>query len=403
MRALKVLYITYLGLMEPIPKSQVTPYLIKLSKDVDIYLLSFEKKSLLKEHPKELESLKSNLKKNGIIWFMIKYHKKPLILSSFYDVFKGLIISFYLIYKHKITIVHARSNIPIVIGFFLKIFTKIKLIYDRRGIMGEDHLEHSNWAKGGILHRLSVRFEKAVIKRSDAIVVLTEWMNKYLQKNFRFAEKANIKTIPCCVDLELFKNNNGKDGELVERYGLKDKFVFIYAGSLGTYNLLKEMLDFFITAKKEIPNAHFLILTHTSDRVLNSIEEKIPYENFTITYAERKKLPRFYSIGDAGLVFRRPSITARASSPTKFSEYMAMGLPVVAGPEIGDLDEVINSNRVGSVLKNYSGAEYKKTVLDIIGLLKEKEELKKRCRDLSKTYFSLEEGSREYLSIYSLL
>ena len=55
----RVLYITYLGILEPIPQSQVLPYIFKLSEIATIHLLSFEKKELLKKKYKETVELKA--------------------------------------------------------------------------------------------------------------------------------------------------------------------------------------------------------------------------------------------------------------------------------------------------------------------------------------------------------
>ena len=54
---IKVLYISYLGMLEPIPKSQVLPYLFELSKDAEIHLLSFEKKKLIKKESGEFKQV----------------------------------------------------------------------------------------------------------------------------------------------------------------------------------------------------------------------------------------------------------------------------------------------------------------------------------------------------------
>ncbi|MDP2943348.1 MAG: hypothetical protein Q8O36_07605, partial [Candidatus Omnitrophota bacterium] len=81
------------------------------------------------------------------------------------------------------------------------------------------------------------------IRKSDAIVVLTQRANDQLRKSVNYSSNISIDTIPCCVDLQLFKladNQNLKD-----EIGLSDKFVFVYSGSVGTYNLLDEMFDFF--------------------------------------------------------------------------------------------------------------------------------------------------------------
>lgn len=404
---LKVLYVTYLGLLEPISQAQIVPYLSAMSKQANIAILSFEKKEIIKNYPERLAALQSTLKDAGIKWHRLSYHKRPRVLSSVYDMFAGFIVSLRLIISGRIKILHARSNIPIAIGFLLKKFTGIKLLYDRRGIMGEDHLEHSGWKKNGLLYRFSMWFEKIVIRNSEAIVVLTNRMNSFLRNNLLAGAgiKPFIETIPCCVSLEpSHHNNTRKSAALKERLNQPGKFIFVYSGSVATYNLLGEMLDFFKAALSVIPNSHFLILSHTQDPVIRAMDVKgINAKDVTVTFSEREDLMSFLSLADAGLVFRRPSATASAASPTKFAEYLACGLPVISTPGIGDLDEIINTNKIGVVLGGFDAGAYKSAVNKLLAMTTEKEEIRRRCRETAAELFSLERGVRSYLNIYSTL
>jgi glycosyltransferase involved in cell wall biosynthesis len=191
---------------------------------------------------------------------------------------------------------------------------------------------------------------------------------------------------------------------LLKNLNLENKFIFIYSGSLGTYNLIDEMLDFFNIASSIIKNSHFLILTHTKEIFLEKIEKDVPNkEKFTVLSVERDKLFRFYSLGDVGLIFRRRSFTARASSPTKFAEYLASGIPVVSGPDIGDLAEIIKKYNIGTILTDYSKDAYRKALDEIIYLTKDRLALSQRCRRAAEEVFSISKAVEKYLSIYQRL
>lgn len=402
---IKVLYITYLGLLESIPKSQVLPYLGGLSQNFDIFLLSFEKKNLLKQESKELKRISDILSKKGIAWYRLSYHKYPRILSSLYDIFIGTFWSLMLIYRHKISIIHARSNIPVAIGFILKAVTRIKLIYDRRGIMGEEHIENSGWKHNGWLYRMAVGFEKKVLKKSDATIVLTERMNKALKKNSFLKKKGLIYTIPCCADLQKFRRTPPQHLVSNDRLTLKEKFVFVYSGSLGTYNLLKEMLDFFNVATQFIHNAHFLILTpheHIVSATLPTYKNLNP-QHITIINASHDEMPSYLSLADVGLIFRQDSPTAIAASPTKMGEYLACGLPIVSLSKIGDTKDLLESHKIGAIIKSYETKEYTEAIHRIRHLFKEEKELRERCRYAAELHFDLDCGVKSYSEIYRSL
>lgn len=395
----KVLYITYLGLLEPISRSQIIPYLLELSKDVQVYILSFEKRKILANKQNEQEQIRDKLIQSGIIWHQLMYHKYPLVLSSFFDIFIGIFFSLCVIIRHKIQIIHARSNIPVAIGWIIKLFMPVKLLYDRRGIMADEYIENSGWRKGGYLYRIAVWFEKCVIRKSDAVVVLTDRMNGRLRNNADFNKGVLIKTIPCCVDLELFKHIDSQ--EVKDKLGLAEKFVFVYSGSLGTYNLVDEMLDFFKIVLEHISNAHFLILTHTPEPAIQAYNKKgIDPKRITLTFASREELPRFLSLADFAMIFRQPTVTAQAASPTKFAEYLACGIPVVCGPGIGDLEEIIKQRNIGIIFNNYNKSEYEIVLQRLATLKQGRKDLGKRCRATAKQLFSLEGGASTYLHIY---
>lgn len=76
----------------------------------------------------------------------------------------------------------------------------------------------------------------------------------------------------------------------------------------------------------------------------------------TIMSVSRQKLPGLLCFCDEGIIFRWDSPTAIVSSPIKFAEYLACGLPVVASANAGDLEEIIKSNRFGVILEAYNEA-----------------------------------------------
>lgn len=401
----KVLYITYLGILEPIPQSQALPYLFKLSETATIHLLSFEKKELLREKHREAIELKASFSNCTLRWHRLRYHKYPKVISSFFDILLGVSVSIYLVIRYNINIIHARSNIPIAIAYCLRWLLPVKVLYDRRGTMGDDHVEHSGWKTGGILHRLAKSFEKIAIAKSDALVVLTKRAHGCLRREMAFIAKRSplIETIPCCINMELFTCS--LNSRIRETLGLSDKLVLVYSGSVGTYNVLSEMFDFFVEALQLAPHAHFLVLTQNKDIVTRYLSEKssIDKGKFTIISSTQKDIPLYLCAGDLGLVLRKASSTAIAASPTKFGEYLACGLPVIASAGIGDMDEIINTHRIGVILKAYNRQCYKEAMEKILILMQNDGQLRQRCRSTAEKVYALDKGVNVYRHIYQSL
>ena len=74
-----------------------------------------------------------------------------------------------------------------------------------------------------------------------------------------------IMVIPCCADLELFNKSNLDIKQLQKlQYELnieKEDFILLYLGSIGTWYMLDEMMEFFSILKQKKSQAKFLFVT----------------------------------------------------------------------------------------------------------------------------------------------
>lgn len=71
----RVLYISHIGLLEPLGQSQVLLYLVALSEDHDIELISFEKPAQFTDLGQR-RVLGGQLADAGVHWHPLKYHKR---------------------------------------------------------------------------------------------------------------------------------------------------------------------------------------------------------------------------------------------------------------------------------------------------------------------------------------
>jgi glycosyltransferase involved in cell wall biosynthesis len=90
-------------------------------------------------------------------------------------------------------------------------------------------------------------------------------------------------------------------------------------------------------------------------------------------------------------------------SPTKVGEYLAAGLPVVSGPGVGDLDELLDDRRVGVVVEGFSEPVYERVAARVRELVADPAS-RARCREVARGVYSLEEvGIPRYDRIYRRL
>src|SRR3989338_5975942 len=146
---MRILYITYDGLNDALGQSQIIPYLNGLSsRGYDITVLSFEKKS------------GQNILDKNIHWKSLRYNKYPLILSTCYDILKGLMTGAGLLLRRKIVIIHARGYVPALIGLLLKRLFRAKFIFDMRGMWPEEKVDAGAWKNEGFLFKIAKYLER---------------------------------------------------------------------------------------------------------------------------------------------------------------------------------------------------------------------------------------------------
>jgi len=400
-----VLYISFLGILEPVAFSQVFSYLVKLGREEDLKftLLSFEKTKLLRqENGIEYQNLKEHLEKNNVEWRVLIHHRG---IGKIYDFFIGFVYTAFLIIKNKIKIIHARSNEPVVLAYIASKIFNVRIVYDRRGIMADDYSDDANTSfrisKNGRAYRFIEWFETRIMRACNAVVVLTHKIFSHLDKDPFFKEKKNIFVIPCCVDLNRFSQFLKDESSLMADLRLQDKFIFNYTGSLYNIHCFSEMLDLFAAAKEIIPNAHFLFLSMTDKNIIESQIrfKKMDMKDFTITAAAPSRVNEYLSICDASMMFFKPTFNKLAASPVKFAECLASGLPVIINKGIGDTQELIRQNKVGVVLDGFSKAAYQDALAKLLALLKEPD-IRSRCRRAAEDNLSLRFGAQKYKDIY---
>ena len=393
---MKLLFISYDGITDSIGQSQIVPYIKSLSdKGADFTVLSFEKKNNFNSSAKMLDS--------RVNWKKLRYHKDPPVISTCYDIITATITGILISVKEKVIVVHARGYVPAMIALILKWLLKVKFIFDMRGLWAEEKIDASLWKKNSFLYKITKYFEKKFIVQSDEIIVLTNKAKETIESSV-YGKFKNIYVIPTCTDMDEFTPRSSLSAK--KKLGLNGKFIVIYFGSLGTFYGLTEMLDFIsVLSKYHIVNPFFLIISNNiSNPILETIKfSNIPEENYRLIQLPYKELKGILPTADISLMFYRRYFSKAGCCPTKFGESLACGLPVVINSGIGDTEDIIARERVGIVVEEFSEFAYKKASEQLLHLLLQQDELKKRCRATAEKYFSLTKGTERYWKVYQNL
>ena len=401
----RVLFISYNGMLDPLGQSQVIPYLRELAKrGVRFTLLSFERpKAFTAEGLTLCEQLREKLKSQGIEWHWLRYHQRPSIPATIYDVMAGYRKAGALVRRNRIEMVHARGHIPATIALALKRRFGIKMIFDLRGLMAEEYVDAEHWREGGLPYRMTKATERRILAATDGIVTLTEriWPIIKEWKGLR-GRAVHHEVIPCCVDLSLFKFSDEERARRRSELGLGNRLTMVYSGSLDGWYLTEKMADFFASFLKQNREAHLLWLTTGShDRVKELMSARnVEPDSFSVRAVASDEVPSYLAAADVGLAFIKRCVSKIASSPTKNGEYLACGLPLVINAGVGDSDLLINEWKAGVLIEDFSEEDYLKAGSKISAMVSEPG-VRESSRLVAERVFNLETVAGErYAALY---
>lgn len=390
---------------DPLGQSQVLTYLTGLSSSQQyrFVIISFEK-------PSAYSQLKSTIQQicdaSNIIWHPLVYTSRPPVISTYRNVQKMKKIARQLQNKHKFSFVHCRSYIPALVGIYLKNAFDLPFIFDMRGFWADERVDGGLWNLKSLIYKTIYNYfkkkEKLFLQQSAQVISLTHAAKNEILTWKMHKPSSPITVIPCCVDFNLF---NVKNIQTAEQKSLKESLnipedapVLNYLGSLGTWYMLDEMLQFANKFRWTFNNAYFLILTGEPEQNVMDAATAAGFDaNFLrIKKIQRKEVPLYLSICTLGIFFYRPTYSKLATSPVKQGELMAMGIPAVCNNFIGDTKDIIEKYNAGVVLDSFNDEAYDTAIEFIKQANFKKEDIISGAID----YYSLELGVRLYKHVY---
>lgn len=188
-------------------------------------------------------------------------------------------------------------------------------------------LNRNNWK-----HRMAIwlfeNIEKKIYKEADRITFHSEGGMRFLiEKKGVLPEK--ITTVYNWVDLAPYKNLD-KDISFRRQWGLKNKFIFLFAGIMGP----AQGLDFLVEiAKKvsDIKDAVFLLVGDGMEKEkIEKLISEYSLENVLIKpFISKEEYPYLVKDSDIGIVCLNNK-NKTPFTPGKFLGYMAAAKPIIA-------------------------------------------------------------------------
>ncbi len=389
---------------DPLGQSQVLPYLEGLADSGhEIWLISFEKPERFSQSEQLIRSL---IKDKSIHWHPEMYTATPPVLSTLKDVRRLKKSAKAIIKEFGIEAVHCRSYITALAGLEIKRKLKLKFVFDMRGFWADERIDGGIWKLSNpvfsIIYKYFKKKEKQFLLEADAVVSLTQNAADEIH-SWAGMENVPITVIPCCADLHLYQAKAIDDPNVLKWRKMLDlpaqKFVLSYLGSLGTWYMLNEMLDYFSVLIKVKPDAVFLFITPDAPEMIirTAADRGIPKAALRILKAARKEVPEIAAMSTVSIFFIKPSFSKKASSPTKMGELMAAGIPLIVNSGVGDVETILRDGGNGHVIGSFTPENYRESVDRLDALVKSNPANSIAC---ANRWYSLSEGVKRYKAIY---
>jgi glycosyltransferase involved in cell wall biosynthesis len=155
--------------------------------------------------------------------------------------------------------------------------------------------------------------------------------------------------VPCGVHLQHFDFTAEDRARIRRALGLEDRFVFVYSGGTSPWQCIHETIQFYLLSRTLVLNAFFLILSPDVDAWRDALRSVDPAE-YRIVSLPHSDVGRYLCGGDAAFLLRSRSPVNIVSSPVKFAEYLAAGLPIITSAYVGDYSSMVHDETLGVVI-----------------------------------------------------
>ena len=391
-----VLYISYDGMLEPLGQSQVLAYLKRLATDRPIYLISFEKAEDW-ANVADRERVARDISASGILWHPLRYHKQPTAIATAWDIASGMALGLWLVLRHRLRIVHARSYVSSVMALGIKRITGIRYLFDMRGFWADERVDGNLWPRTGRMYSVAKGFERRFLLAADHVVSLTNAAVTEMQRfPYLQGRMPPVTVIPTCADLTRFKP--------LPRDHSSSGFVLGYVGTVGTWYLFDKVAACFAQLLRLRPDARFLVVNRGEHAHIHECLSAagVPDAAVELTTANHAAVPSQMARMDAGVFFIKPVFSKQASAPTKLAEFLGCGIPCLGNAGVGDMAEVLEGEGVGVALKSFDEVAVANGLQALLQLTADPA-TRNRCVAAAQKHFSLDDGVVRYQSVYARL
>ena len=289
-------------------------------------------------------------------------------------------------------VIHAHLHEGAFVGLFLKRLLRVPLVFDCQGSLTTEMIDHGFINKGSLPYRFFLYLEKIVNNGSDFIVTSSFKGAADLTGSWNLPA-FRVEGVIDGVDTGVFRPLPGN----VARSALKiedDRPTVVFLGVLNSYQGIDLLLEAVSILKERGSAPRFLIMGFPEKKYRERAESLGIVDLITFTgRIEYSQTPLYLCAGDIAV---SPKISLTEANG-KLLNYMACGLPTVV------FDNPVNREILGDAgiyARQGDAADFAKSIEEILGDRKGREELSIRVREKAVRDHSWQSRGEQLVEIY---
>lgn len=342
---MRILYISYWSLSDPLTAAAIYPYLPIMVQDkgAEVVLYTFEtSRDKLEERPFSIPGVEHRPlhQRRGLHNTIAKIEliargRRQLIREAGQGGY-GLVFAKGSMAGAFAHMVHTATGLPYVVESF------------------EPHSEYMAecgvWPRGGLRYRFFGHYERMQVQHAQRIITVT-----HNHRNDLIAsgvDPQRVSVIPSITDLQRFRFNPADRSRRRSELGISDQArVGIYVGKFGGLYFDHEAFVIFKRAMEHAADAHIIVLSPMEREWINerARTEGIDLSRFHVLSVQHHDVPSYLSAADMAFSPIKPAPIKLYQCPVKNGEYWANGLPILMTDLVADDHRLLRQGIGGSV------------------------------------------------------
>jgi hypothetical protein len=347
--SMKVLYISYWSLNDPLTISSVMPTLPRLKEH-----LGLERLTLITIERQNVNYPKYNIPYDFVDHIAISPKAQGNFLAT--KTYEMLLMPKQIgkICKaQNIDLIYARCSLAGTIAYKISTKLNIPFIVDSFEPHADYMANCGTWDKSSWKYKFARKFEKKQMQQAKLLITVTENYRNYLIET-EGVDSARIEVIPCVTDLSTTKFDAEQGKVIREQLALGAATTAIYVGKFGDLYYDDEAFQILQDGFRYFEDFRVILLTPTPVEHITKqlLVHGIPESHVHVKSVPRGEVPAYLSAADFAYSFVRSRATSTFQCPIKHGEYWACGLPFISADKVADDSYIIDTEGGGANLNH---------------------------------------------------